>query len=273
MIFNWSQNANAMDSELNISLNGRIIERVNTFKFLGVLLDNKLSWGAHINLLSNKLSRTIGILSRLKKILPCNVLLLIYNSLFTSYINYAITSWGYGTIVRLSRLQKKAVRIITKSKYRSHSSPLFKKLKILKVEDTFKIASIRYYHKFVNNTLPEYFQNFPFNSITPRRVQRERILTLRYRDSQENLPTLNPIIDYVPTLKPQARRRLKHLIPQLVNKRYLPDEARDKIITHGYYGFMDYFKNYIINNYEDSCREINCFVCRKESEPIIDRTS
>ena len=263
MIFHWHQNTATANLDLPIALSGHPLEKVTEFKFLGVILDSNLTWNSHINQLANKLSRTIGILSRLKRILPCNVLIMIYNSLFASYINYAISAWGHGSLHRLTRLQKKAVRIITKSKYNSHSSPILKQLKLLKVEDTFKIASIKYYHKFHNNTLPTYFQDFPFKHIDTRRARRDRMLTLHYRDSQENLPVLNPIIEIMPTNKTLSRKRLRYLVPQLINQRYLPDEARDLVIIHSLYGFNNYLKNLIIDQYEDTCENPDCYVCNE----------
>lgn len=106
----------------DIMINNQTIERVESFKFLGVLIDQNLTWNKHVIYISNKLSRTCGVLSKLKNMLPKNILQLIYNALFLSHLNYGITAWGFHSCNRLIKLQKKAIRIISNSKYNAHTS-------------------------------------------------------------------------------------------------------------------------------------------------------
>ena len=84
-----------------------------------------MSWKHHINSISNQISRSVGVLNRLKYILPTHVKLMIYNALILSRINYAILLWGYNS-ERILKLQKKAMRIISLQKYNAHTEPLFK---------------------------------------------------------------------------------------------------------------------------------------------------
>ena len=67
---------------LTFSINGKQIENVKFFMFLGIMLDEHLTWKNHITMITNKLSKVIGILNRLKNIYPQQVLLSIYNALF-----------------------------------------------------------------------------------------------------------------------------------------------------------------------------------------------
>ena len=83
-----------------------------------------------------KNSWTNGILNRLKRVVPMQVKLALYNSLVLSHINYGLLAWGH-VQERIFKLQKKSVRIITCSKYNAHSMPIFKKLKMLKLEDIY----------------------------------------------------------------------------------------------------------------------------------------
>ena len=53
-----------------IRLNGTEIENVSNFNFLGIVFDQKLSWHDHVQYISAKISRTIGVLNRLKHLLP-----------------------------------------------------------------------------------------------------------------------------------------------------------------------------------------------------------
>ena len=67
---------------LIFSINGKQIENVKVFKFLGIMFDQHLTWKNHITMITNKLSKVIGILNRLKNIYSLQALLSIYNALF-----------------------------------------------------------------------------------------------------------------------------------------------------------------------------------------------
>ena len=74
----------------NLKINSEPIQRVTEFNFLGLTIDEQLSWSPHIQKISNKISRTLGIMNRLKIFLPENILRLIYNSLILPYCQYSI---------------------------------------------------------------------------------------------------------------------------------------------------------------------------------------
>ena len=73
--------------EINVQINGTKIERVESFTFLGIMLDENLTWKNHIEMVGKKISKVTGILCRLKNIFPVNVLFVLYNLLIVSYIN------------------------------------------------------------------------------------------------------------------------------------------------------------------------------------------
>ena len=110
-----------------------------------------------MNKIANKISRSIGILNKLKRCLPQDTLYLLYNSLVLSHLNYGILAWGYQTD-RLFKLQKKTVRIICLGKFNCHSEPLFKKLQLLKIKDIHTLQELKFYHQLRNNQLPSYFR-------------------------------------------------------------------------------------------------------------------
>ena len=91
-----------------------------------------MSWKAHLNMISKKISKTIGILARLKNFLPKEVLLNIYNSLLLPLLNYWLLIWNK-TSENLVKLQKKAVRLINNTKYNAHTAPSFKQSKLLQL--------------------------------------------------------------------------------------------------------------------------------------------
>ena len=110
VIFNRKQKQIA---EITLSINGEDIENVEHFNFLSIILDENLSWKNHINMLSNKVSKVIGVMYKLKNVLPEYILLILYNSLISSHLNYGLFVWEIKAD-RLEILQKKAVRIVTK---------------------------------------------------------------------------------------------------------------------------------------------------------------
>ena len=117
-----------------LKIENTAIEHVQNFQFLGIMLNKHLNWDTHINHIAKKISKTIGILNRLKRTLPTFTLKTIYNSLINSHINYGILCWGYKSN-KILKLQKKAVRVISNSKFNAHTQPLFKSLKILTIND------------------------------------------------------------------------------------------------------------------------------------------
>ncbi len=95
---------------LYLMIDETIIERVAEFNILGLTLDENLNWKSHINKISNTISKSMGILNKLKHFIPIKNKILIYNSLVLSHLNFEILAWGF-RCARLSKLHKKIIRI------------------------------------------------------------------------------------------------------------------------------------------------------------------
>ena len=104
--------------------------------FLRFRLDENLNWNDHVEKLSCKLSRTLRIINKMKYVLPRNVLLQLYSSLFLPHVNYNILICGHNN-ERIEKLQKRAVIFITQSKYLAHIDQVFNKPNLLKIQDIF----------------------------------------------------------------------------------------------------------------------------------------
>ena len=146
-----------------LQIDGINIESVDHFNFLGLTLDSRMTWNNHTTNISNKCSRTIGVLNRIKHFIPLIVRILLYNTLILPHFNYCITAWGY-QCDRIIKLQKKAIRIISISTYNAHTEPLLKNLRILKIQDILILQTLKMYHKHRNNKLPTYIQNWPLQA-------------------------------------------------------------------------------------------------------------
>ena len=96
---------------------------VVNFDFLGIFLDEHMTWTSHINKIANKIAKSIGILNKLKQYLPSYILRTLYNSLILPHIN-GILVWGFD-VSRINKLQKRSIRIINNQKYNAHTEPLF----------------------------------------------------------------------------------------------------------------------------------------------------
>ena len=130
-------------------INKKAISEESCIKYLGVLIDCHLNWKQHIQHISKKVSRSIGIMYKLRNFLDSNLLKNIYYSLIYSYLVYGIESWGSACETELNKilvLQKKAVRMMTfNDNYPvipgplTPSGPLFKKLGLLKIDDIFNL--------------------------------------------------------------------------------------------------------------------------------------
>uniref|UniRef100_A0A1A8GC74 Helentron 4 helitron-like transposon replicase/helicase/endonuclease n=1 Tax=Nothobranchius korthausae TaxID=1143690 RepID=A0A1A8GC74_9TELE len=133
------------------------IKRVKEVKYLGVIIDEKMSWKQHINSVKTKISKTIALLHRAKGLLDNKSLYLLYNSLIIPYLNYCIEIWGttYKTYTNsIYILQKKAIRIITRSNYRDPSNPLFMELKTLKFYDLVDYNILKFMYNANKRNVP-----------------------------------------------------------------------------------------------------------------------
>ena len=128
---------------LNINLNDKTLENMNEAKYLGIVLDPELKFDKHIDHVAVKISKSIGILFKLKKLkVPMQILKQIYYSLIYSLLNYNISVYGgtYNThLNRLFLLQKRAIRLICGESFLAHTDPLFVRTNILKFYDIYRL--------------------------------------------------------------------------------------------------------------------------------------
>ena len=106
-------------------------------------VDKHLSWNFHVLQLSKKLSRANGILSKLRYYAPFVTCLQVYYAIFYSHLIYGCNVWGLTSEENLNKieiLQRKCLRIVTFSDFRSHTNHLFIEHKILKVREIIKLS-------------------------------------------------------------------------------------------------------------------------------------
>jgi hypothetical protein len=229
---------------IHIEIDGLSIEFVNHFNYLGIDLDCHLSWKIHTDKISKKISKTIGIMTRLKHFLPDYIMLTLYNSLISPYLNYGLLVWGT-CCQRVIKLQKKAMRVISNAKYNSHTEPIFKKFEILKIQDLFKVQDLKFYYKLQNGLLPKYFSD---NLIT----QQSEVHSYYTRHANDYR---NPVSRHI-----FVQNSIRYRLPSIINT--CPSIIKDKVCTHCLSGYIRYIKHDIITSYQEECLIVNCYICQ-----------
>ena len=117
----------ARESSANNNSNAsQPLEIKNYIRYLGILIDSNLSWKFHIDYICQKVSKTIGIIAKLRHFVPRYVLLTLYRSLFLPYISYVICASGHVAETHLHKLlvlQKGALRLMFFADPRTHAVP------------------------------------------------------------------------------------------------------------------------------------------------------
>ena len=144
-------------------------------------------------------------------------------------------------VSKLFKLQKKAIRNVSNSKYNSHTDPLFKSLGFLKLEDIYTLNALKFYFQYCQNQLPAYLLQFIFKHRSEIHSYDTRI-----KDSFDTNKTRTRLAD----------SSIRQVIPRLIND--TPHFIIDKIYTHSLQGFTSYIKQYFINSYNINCNLLNC---------------
>ena len=147
--------------DIKIKLNGIRLLPTKCVKYLGIYLDENLSFETHITLLNAKLRRANNMLAISRHYVPLKYLTQIYYGQFHSHLQYCCQIWGQKQtkLTKTITLQNKAIRLMTFSAPDTHSNPLYKKLDILKLTDVVTTNNINFVHKALNGNTPLSFKN------------------------------------------------------------------------------------------------------------------
>ena len=129
----------------DVVLDGSSIQFRDHARFLGVIVDNKMNFKLHIETVNKKISKHCGILYKIRNNLPLFAKITYYNSYILPYLTYNIIHWGNTNYAHLEPLfitQKRIIRCIAGAYYLDPSTPLFFKLKILKLKDLYKFHAV-----------------------------------------------------------------------------------------------------------------------------------
>ena len=212
--------------------NGSNIAEQKSVKYLGVLLDNKLSWEHHTKSVVKKLTIARGIISKLRHYVPLSVLRNVYFSLVYSHLQYGISAWGNSAARYINKIQVQQnfiVKIITKSSFfKTELNPLYQKLKMLNLNNIYKLEILKFMGKYQNNSLPNCFNDFyalpsKLHSYPTRFATSDNYSMARFNKSksQRSIRYQGPVIwNELPTeIKNSARKNKNNFIKRV--KEYL----------------------------------------------------
>ena len=145
-------------------INNKAIDEVKYIKYLGVTLDAQLSFKYHIDELTKKISRGIGLLYKLQPFVTTKILTNVYYAIIYSFLLYGIPLWGSASknlLTPILVLQKKFVRLATFMDFfplipgpLEHTPPLFYKLNLLNIFDIYKFQLGKLVFDSLNNIGP-----------------------------------------------------------------------------------------------------------------------
>ena len=143
--------------DLKITVDGNKITPSKFVKYLGIYIDNHLSWQKQEQNLRSRLARAAGMLSKIRHYVCFETLRMVYFGIFSSILTYGSQIWGqHDRIVKkLQIIQNRAIRFMNFKPLRTSASPLFKTSGILTLADFVKLQNVLYAHDCLKKNLPQ----------------------------------------------------------------------------------------------------------------------
>ena len=184
--------------KLKIKLEGKLIQPSTHVKYVGVLLDSHLEWKYHVDELSTKLSRAVGMLAKIRHFVDAKTLNMIYYGIFSSLMLYGSQIWGQcnTSISAMEKLQNRALRILNFEHYQSSAEPLYKRSEILKFADSIMLSNFIFAHSCLQNNIPSALAN-SIILVRPEHVQISRNQTI----NQVNMPAARTLTSGLNSIK------------------------------------------------------------------------
>jgi hypothetical protein len=233
----------------HIQIDEQNIERIGnnqskkTFKFLGLNIDETISWKSHIDFLCNKISRSHYIINKVKNILPTSSLRLLYQSLIQCHVNYGLEVWGSSSSTdRLFKRLKKSIRIINRKSYNFHTEPLFKKCNTLTIQDQYQLKVAMFMLQIKQRKLPNSFQKLYETYFSPTGRPTRQINVAKQTRARTRFSSLLPY----------------HAFPKIWNE--LAPSYREIESIHKFKGV---FRAYLLSRYMTNvkCNNRRCRQC------------
>ena len=113
MLINSNINTRVDDSGFELRMGNHVISRTKSYRYLGLLVDEKLSWADHIDEMCKKLSQIAGVIYKIRTLLSKEALMLVYHALVGSKLRYGLICWATAAQYLLDKINVEHNRIIT----------------------------------------------------------------------------------------------------------------------------------------------------------------
>ena len=147
------------DSDNILKFGSELIDQKDHVKFLGLLIDQYLDWSYQSRSVTSKLSSSLYMMNSVKNFLPMASKINLYYSFFYSYMSYGILVWGPNIssffLDKITKQQKRAVRIIKNVKVNAHTDLIFKELSVLKVNEVINLENLKLIFNVYRNSTPD----------------------------------------------------------------------------------------------------------------------
>lgn len=115
-------------NDVSLKVNSTAIDRSDSFKYLGVVINQTMSWSEHIDTISTKINQRIGMIKRIRHLLSLHAKLTLYNCLIIPLFDYGVTVWGdknnNALMRQLQAFQNKATQVLLNLPPRSLSTEI-----------------------------------------------------------------------------------------------------------------------------------------------------
>ena len=141
---------------------GKPINQQKSVKYLSILIDSNLNWKEQIQQISKKYLGVLMSYVRLD-ILLIRKQVQLYHAIILPFFSYGCIVWSNTydhNVKRLQIIQRQAIRLITFSNFDAHTSPLFAKLNLLKLQDHIKLQTLFFMHQFNTGKLAKIFDSY-----------------------------------------------------------------------------------------------------------------
>jgi hypothetical protein len=161
MIFGSSHILKKLNN-ISVVYNGTILEHVQTFKYLGVTLDPTLSWNCHVNNIISKTSKKIGVIRRIKHLLPQSSLSMLGSALVLPHFDYCSSVWNNCSKFNLASLQiqqNKLARIVLGADLYTPIDEMLISLKWTRLSKRWDITFYCFIYKCLGYLAPTYLSS------------------------------------------------------------------------------------------------------------------
>ena len=196
--------SNRNTRDINVEISANSIERKQTERFLGVIIDDKLTFKQHRATLASKIARNAGVIYKVKGIVPLHVIKTLYNSFIQSHLVYCSNVWGLGSknsVARIFSAQKRAIRVVKQGFVRyfykkdtgelpAHTKNIFAENEFLTIHNLIAQQAVAFMQKVSAHIVPKpTFDNF---ELLPRNDQNDEITLDADNHSERNSLSHHP---------------------------------------------------------------------------------